>query len=133
MVYVIVISLRWQLHILPNFSHAPGVLANMATMQDTFEDAPDITPRPRAKSPTSTRSLTERRTSSATLDKTLSGDGAADADTPPVVTKGEEVKTNGHANEEEKVKRISTSGLDEVNLGEGESTVLFWHTNFQPR
>lgn len=98
----------------------------MIMMQDTFEDAPDITPRPRAKSPTSTRSLTERRTSSATLDRTPSGDGAADV---PPTANGEELKVNGHTPEEEKAKRISTSEMDDVNLGDGESMCLFWRVH----
>jgi hypothetical protein len=89
-------------------------------VQDTFEDAPDITPRPRAKSPTSTRSLTERRTSSSTIPTITGGDGAAE---PALKTNSANIegpKTNGHASHE-LIRKISTSELDDVDLVGGKS------------
>ena len=89
----------------------------MNAIQDAFEDAPDITPRPRAKSIVSSRSLTERRKSSTTtIDGVRSGDGAAeDAPVESVVTVVEP-KANGHASNEEQEKRLSVSELSDVNL-----------------
>jgi hypothetical protein len=94
--------------------------------QDTYEDAPDITPRPRGKSPEATRSLTERRTSVATLDGVRSGDmitvdGVAEH---PPTTNGDDVevaKENRRALHEEQAKGISVSDMDEINLGDGKS------------
>jgi hypothetical protein len=102
-------------------------MTNMFATQDTFEDAPDITPRPRARSPESTRSLTRRRSSAATLDRSYSGnvdtvDGATEHQQIPTInnTPMEDTKVNGLTPQEEQVKRISISDMDEVNLGDGE-------------
>lgn len=97
---------------------------NMNAIQDTFEDAPDITPRPRAKSPESTRSLTQRRTSSVSVADRIKalngGDGAAEISGSPRKNSDAsdaKLKVNGHAAEGE--KRISMSELSDVNLGDG--------------
>jgi hypothetical protein len=89
----------------------------MRPLQDSFEDAPDVTPRPRAKSPVSGRSLTERRTSSATIDRVRSGDGTAE-EVPSgngVVTV-EAPRVNGHPEKAEVEKRVSVSEMSDINL-----------------
>ncbi|KIW06256.1 uncharacterized protein PV09_02728 [Verruconis gallopava] len=99
-------------------------MGGMSGSEDTFEDAPDITPRPRAKSPDTSRSLTERRTSSATIEKGPGGSTPATAEDvttshPPAMdgASAHTVKENGLIAQEEKAHAVNMSDMDEVNLG----------------
>lgn len=91
----------------------------MRTLQDTFEDAPDITPRPRATS--ESRSLTGRRTSSTSVKDRIAALNGQAEEVPKLKGREEGLKVNGHAAEEEQVKRLSMSEMDEVNLSESKS------------
>jgi hypothetical protein len=105
-------------------------------MQETFEDAPDTTPRPaprdraRSGSPASVRSLTRRtpsQSSGRAAEKLRQSTGT------PVVPEGEEegdnspktrAETNGVAKDSKNATRsanpMSDGEMDDVNLAEGE-------------
>ena len=93
--------------------------------QDTFEDAPEITPKARAKSPQSTRSLTERRPSSAsatTKDPKKNDTAHITDSTTNNSMKHDEVKDNhtsvgDRKNSTQKIGHVV--GLDDVSLGDG--------------
>lgn len=88
-------------------------------MQDTFEDAPDITPKPRAQSPETTRCLTDGKTSSE--DRKVAGTASLTAEVAAENDKNTIVDhLDGNTDKKAAPLRLSISGMDEVNLGEGE-------------
>lgn len=104
---------------------------NRVVSQDTFDDAPDITPRPRQRSPEATRSLTDRRPSStSTLNKERSQSPTASRQTPEGITMAENggvTPATTESNGDKKspalnAQRISLADMDEVNLEEGQYT-----------
>jgi len=87
--------------------------------QDTFEDAPEITPKARAKSPEATRSLTDRRSSSAASSRTRDMAHAIES----TLQKNEDGKDNHLLAGVQKPlpqKIQHVDGLDDINLGDGE-------------
>ncbi|KAF2424386.1 RabGAP/TBC [Tothia fuscella] len=91
---------------------------------DTFEDAPDMTPRPKARSPSATRSLT-RRSSSASQSKKDKADSpiAEITDIGPVKQDSTGVENNIDGTIEKnptslKPERMSFTSMDDINLGQ---------------
>lgn len=97
----------------------------ISVVQDKFEDASDLTPKPRARSPETTRSLTDRRPSSA------ASTGPKQSENTPTPTSA----PSGHRDRKEKTQGGTTGmkppllpkrgtvstveGMDEVSLGNG--------------
>jgi hypothetical protein len=100
--------------------------------QDTFEDAQDITPKPRPRSPEAIRSLTERRPSVNSTgsrerkqsDASRSGKAAGGSQTTAADRQAKEDGKLELARERKQSQSIispkSLGTLDEVNLVEGE-------------
>jgi hypothetical protein len=89
------------------------------TFEDALEDAPDITPKPRPQSPETTRNLTESKTSNEGRKVT----GTASSTTEVATEKEKNTDVNrldGNTDKKAAPQRLSFSGMDEVNLGEGE-------------
>lgn len=61
------------------------------------------------------------------MDRVQSGDGAAEVAPTTNGGSAEGLKVNGHASQEEQVKRIGVSEMDDVNLGNGKSMFMFIH------
>lgn len=96
---------------------------NADQLQDTFEDAAEITPKPRTSSPDSGRSLTYRKSSGGSV-KGLAQKFNAGL-TPPLPNrdainpKNDDASTAGKSSSSTKSQRISVGELDEVNLEDG--------------
>jgi len=97
--------------------------SKLTPCQDTFEDSTDITPRPRTRSPHTTRSLTDRPPSSAStsersqvVDKDKNKENDTSSATDPVQP----------AERKPLPKRLSATkmeSLDDVNLMDGMLTL----------
>lgn len=100
-----------------------GMGLNADQLQDNFEDAAEITPKPRTSSPDSGRSLTDRRPSGASVKGLAHKFDAGLAPPLPnrdaVVPKNEDAGTAGKSSTSVKSHRISVGEMDEVNLEEG--------------
>jgi len=95
-------------------------------MQETFEDAAEVTPRQRTSSPESGRSLTDRKQSTGSA-KGVKG-LAQMFDTnraPPLPARETSDRKNGVASQEDKEstshesQRLSVGPMDEVSLEDG--------------
>lgn len=101
-------------------------------LQDTFEDAQDITPKPRARSPEATRSLTERRPSLKSpaskerkkSDASRTSKSGRDSQTSMAekLPKDEKLEPARERKQSQSIINPKSLGtLDEVNLAESES------------
>lgn len=109
-----------------------GMDVNADYFQDTFEDATEITPRPRASSPESGRSLTNRRPSGASVESRdkfnptfapplPNRDAVAPSESDAAATLKKSASNNSN--------RISVTDMDEVNLEDGlyRNRYYFWN------
>jgi hypothetical protein len=106
------------------------------TLKDAFEDAQDITPKPRARSPETTRSLTERRPSLKSIGsrerkKSDTSRSSKPERTQPIAA-GKPAKEDGKVEPTRERKQSqsiispkSLGALDDVNLAEGERSGPF--------